>query len=68
MQNLYEITIKGKWHKWSFTFWAKDNMVDWEKDGLEVRQVFNTIPVWVVKMGLTNVWCRLQDIKIIPLE
>jgi hypothetical protein len=68
MQKLYEITVKGKWKKWAFNFWADDHMKEWEKDGLEVTRILNTVPEWAVKMGLTRIWCWLQDKNIIPLE
>jgi len=68
MQKLYEITIKGKWHKWAFNFWSNDYIEDWEKDGLEIRHVVNTVPTWVSNMKFTKIWCWLQDKNIVPLE
>ncbi len=57
------ITIKGKHKTWSFNFWGDPKYLDeWRKDGIDVVQIHNTIPVWVVDIGMTRVWCFFQDL------
>lgn len=36
-------------------------LAEWRANGLDIDEVCNTIPVWVVSLGLTWVWCRVQD-------
>jgi hypothetical protein len=56
------IVVKGKHHTWAFNFPADaKHLPEWEADGLEVYEVLNTIPEWAQRMGLTHVWCSVQD-------
>lgn len=57
------ITVKGSQHKWSFNFYDDPKYLnDWQKDGLEVYIIENTIPMWVVDFGLIKPWVFLQDL------
>lgn len=63
MKRLFAITVNGKNHKWQFHFDGDENdWQDWLDDGLDVMMVKNIIPEWIVFMGLTKIWCFLQDI------
>ena len=62
-KKLMSITVRGKKKEWSFDFYADPKYwPDWEEDGLEVYQVQNQIPTWVVNLGLMRAWCFLQDL------
>lgn len=63
MKKLCSITIKGKTKTWSFnTFVDLKYLDEWREDGIEIDEIENVIPVWVVDMGLTHIWCFLQDV------
>lgn len=56
------VEVKGREHSWGFLFEGDPAHLDaWRADGLEVYEVCNVIPVWVVRLGLTRVRCRVQD-------
>ena len=60
---LMSVTVKGKNHEWSFNFQGDPkHLEDWREDGLEIDVVENIIPEWIVDLGLTRVWCFLQDL------
>ena len=62
-KKLMSITVKGSQHKWSFNFYDDPKYLnDWQKDGLEVYIIENTIPMWVVDFGLIKPWVFLQDL------
>jgi hypothetical protein len=62
MKTTCQIVVKGKHHTWAFNFPADPKYIpEWEADGLEVYEVLNTIPEWAQRMGLTHVWCAVQD-------
>jgi hypothetical protein len=59
----YSLTVRGERSVWSFTIEAEpEHVEDWRRDGLEVDELLNTIPVWVVDLRLTRAWCFAQDI------
>jgi hypothetical protein len=63
MKKLCSLTIKGKTKTWSFnTFVDLKYLDEWREDGIEIDEIENVIPVWVVDMGLTHIWCFLQDV------
>jgi hypothetical protein len=62
-EKLMSITVKGKNHTWSFDTYADPVYLDeWLDDGLEIYEVSNSIPMWVVEYGLVKPWCFMQDI------
>lgn len=57
------ITVKGREKTWGFTFDHDPKyLAEWRADGLEIDEVLNTIPTWIVDMGLTRPWCFCQDV------
>lgn len=61
-KKLLSITVKGNHHEWSFNFYADHKYIqEWRDDGLEIDEICNIIPTWVVNSGLTKIWVRLQD-------
>lgn len=63
MKQQYELMIRGERREWSITVWAEPEWVeDWREDDLALYEVINTIPEWVVTMGLARVWCFFQDL------
>jgi hypothetical protein len=58
-----EIEVRGKEKTWGFMFDGDPkHLAEWRADGLEVNEIFNIIPEWVVDIGMTNPWCFVQDI------
>lgn len=63
MKRKIEITVRGKSDTWGFVFQGDPKYLEeWLEDGLEVSEVLNTIPLWAQQMGLTHIWCRVQDV------
>jgi len=59
---LLSITVQGKHNKYSFNFYGDTKHIEnWRNEGFEIDEIVNTIPTWIVDLGLTKVWCKLQD-------
>lgn len=57
------IEVRGKTKLWSFPIWGEpEHLAEWESDGLQVFFLENTIPEWAVDLGLTRLWCAVQDV------
>ena len=62
-QKLMSITVLGSRKTWSFNFYGDPKYLkEWRDDGLEIGEVQNVIPVWIVNIGLTRAWCFFQDV------
>ena len=62
MKRTYSIEVKGRAHTWGLTVKAKpEHADDWRADGLDVWEVLNRVPVWAHQLGLTRIWCAVQD-------
>lgn len=55
------VDVRGKVHTWSVAV-SDDQAKAMQEDGFTVYEAVNTIPAWVVNLGLTSAWCRLQDL------
>lgn len=65
MKKLHSLVVRAG-HEWSFPIWADPKYVqEWQEDGVEIDEIVNIIPDWVVNLGLAKLWCLLQDIGII---
>ena len=63
MSKRYSITVRGKFHTWSFPVTAKSAWVEeWRNDDLEIEEIVNTIPVWAVDVGLLRACMFIQDL------
>lgn len=63
MKKLYAITVKGHKYLWSFdTFLDPKHLNDYIDDGLDIMEVINTAPDWIVDCGLMRPWFFLQDL------
>lgn len=59
----YSLEIKGKTSRWSFVVLVDPQYVDeWRADGLEIAELYNTVPAWVAELGLTRFWRFCQDV------
>ncbi len=59
---LYQLEVRGQHKTWGWYRWGTpEHAADWRADGLEVNEVLNVIPVWVVRLGLARLWVRLED-------
>jgi len=57
------IEVKGKRHVWTFDIMADSQyMQEWLDDGLNVVEIVNTVPMWVVEYNLTFLWVFMQDL------
>jgi len=57
------VEVTGASKTWSFLFYGDPKYLEeWRNDGLEVDEIINTIPEWVMDLGLTRPWIFLQDI------
>lgn len=63
MRSRFEITVRGKsGATFGFPFEGDPQYLDeWRAEGFEIEEVLNTIPVWVVDLGIARIWCRAQD-------
>jgi hypothetical protein len=62
-KKLHTLVVKGKNHTWAFDVYASPEYVaEWRADGLTVEEISNVVPNWIVEIGLTRVWCFVQDL------
>lgn len=61
---LLSITVDGKeGRKFSFNFYGDTKYLsEWREQGLQIDEVLNIIPEWVVHAGLARPWCFMQDV------
>lgn len=63
MKKLMSITVSGKINQYCFHFYGRpQDLEKWREEGLQIEMVENTIPAWAVKIGLSRIWCKMQDI------
>ena len=57
------IEIRGKHSTWGVDWDAPQSQIDgMREDGIDVYIIENSIPVWIVDLGLLRPWCFFQDI------
>ena len=62
-KKLLIIAVRGNQKTWGFNFYGDPKYLKaWRMDGLEIGEVQNVIPVWIVNIGLTRAWCFFQDV------
>jgi hypothetical protein len=62
MKREMAVTVRGKQHEWSFHFDGDPKYLqEWRDDGIEVYEIYNSIPMWVADAELTRIWCFVQD-------
>ena len=62
-KKLMSVTVRGYRKTWSFNFYGDPkHLNEWRTDGLEIGEIENVIPVWIVTLGLTRMWCFFQDV------
>lgn len=62
-KRLLGLEVRGYTKKWGFTFYGDPKYIpEWRADGIEISEIENIIPEWVVSFGLTRVWCFFQDV------
>lgn len=64
MRRLHNLTIRGKDKTWGFTINVDPKYLpEWRADGLEIDEIVNSVPMWVVELGIpVRLWCFFQDI------
>ena len=63
MNRLLSIEIRGDTKDWSFNFYGDPKYIeDWREDGLEINEIINTVPEWVVHLGMVKPWVFFQDL------
>ncbi len=62
MKRHLSITVRGNQRQWSFKFDGDPKyLAEWREDGLEVDEVYNSIPEWLPSW-LMRPWCAIQDV------
>ena len=62
MNKLLSITVKGRNNKYSFNFYGDPKYLEeWRKEGLEIDEVINTVPEWVL-WWLISFYILIQDL------
>jgi hypothetical protein len=62
-RKLMSVHVRGDRRDWGFNFYGDPaHLEDWRGDGLEVYEVENVIPAWVVALGVVRPFCFLQDL------
>jgi hypothetical protein len=57
------IEVRGKRSSWCVNWQASRQQIEaMRADGIDVGIVANSIPEWVVDIGLARPWCFFQDI------
>ena len=57
------VDVRGKQSEWGIPCDLSRKAVDdMRADGLDVKVIENTIPVFVANLGLARPWCFLQDL------
>jgi hypothetical protein len=57
------VDVRGKQLEWSVTWNASQEQIDaMRADGIDIWMPENSIPAWVVDIGLLRPWCFFQDI------
>lgn len=60
---LLVLSVRGKARRWEFVFRGDPaHIPEWRSDGLVVCEVVNVVPEWIANLGLTRLWCFLQDV------
>jgi hypothetical protein len=55
------IDVQGNRHRWTFPFMGDPaQLAEWRADGLEVNEVYATIPALAVNAGLLRPWIAVQ--------
>lgn len=63
MKKRMNIDVRGKCHEWSVKCDMSQAQIDaMRDDGIELFEVVNSIPMWVVELGLVRPWCFFQDV------
>ena len=63
MRKRYSLIIQGHQRRWGFEVLADpEHLNDWLEDGIEIEEIVNTYPQWVVVLGLQRPWRFAQDV------
>jgi hypothetical protein len=62
-KKLLSIQVKGNQSEWAFSFYGDPKYLpEWRADGLDIVELENVIPAWVVDIGLLRQWVFMQDL------
>jgi hypothetical protein len=63
MRRTYVYFIRGKQHEWAIkTELALDTADDMRADGIELNEVWYSMPEWVAYTGMGRAWMFFSDI------
>lgn len=63
MKQWMVIEVRGREKQWSWHVKADPQYLEeWQADGIQIFILENSIPAWAVDLGLTHIWCRVQDV------
>ena len=62
-KKLYSITVTGDTKTYSFDTYVDPRYIDeYRAEGIDIDEIVNTIPQWVVDIGMLKPWVFMQDI------
>jgi hypothetical protein len=68
MKKVLGITIQRKTKQWNFeTVGDEKHIEEWRADGVQIDEVVNKIPEWIVIAGMSRIWCFFQNLFWIPI-
>lgn len=63
MKTTLQIVVRGKTKTYAFVFKGDPKYIkEWQEQGLDIDEVLNSIPEWVVRAGLMRPWIAVQDV------
>ena len=64
MKHKYQLTVRSPaGPTYAFPLWLDPAHVPiYLAHGLEVDRIYNTVPVWAVRIGLLRTWIAVQDV------
>lgn len=57
----YTVTVRGRSKEWACVV-SEEQAKAMEEDGFEVVLIENSIPAWVVDLGLAHIWIAAEDL------
>jgi len=60
---LYTVETRGKYKTWAINWYCDPKDVDaMREDGIEIFEIVNIVPGWIVDLGLMRPYIFIQDL------
>lgn len=63
---IYSTIVKGREKRWIVYFDSEEQARDMDEDGFDVIEIYNVVPAWAQRLGLTRIWCLAQNLWDLP--